>query len=177
VAEIKSTLDIVMEKTKHLALSEEEKREQKKKEAKQSLAGLLQKYLDKDLNFNQLKDKLNELKESYDYIDTAALVVEVLDRIDLDYDNTPFLAVLDEIGRVDIRTLTEVLSDYQKTVRLEHDKRSDQAKEKLAYEHHISGSAISPNIAADVDWVADLQRIQSDFNQILNREKAALLKR
>jgi len=82
VSEIKSTVDIVLEKTKHLTLSEDEKRAQKKKEARQNLAGLLQKYQDEVLDIHQLKDNLNKLREFSDFIDTHALVSEILNRIE-----------------------------------------------------------------------------------------------
>ena len=39
MTEIKSTLDLVMEKTRHLILSDEEKQEQKENEFKKKLKG------------------------------------------------------------------------------------------------------------------------------------------
>ena len=64
MGEIKSTLDIVLEKTKHLKLSQDEKRAQKSKEFEKRLMGLLQKYLDQLLNLHQLQKELNRLKKS-----------------------------------------------------------------------------------------------------------------
>jgi hypothetical protein len=46
MAEIKSTLDLVMEKTKNLNLSNAEKQDQKNKEMESRLRGLVQKYQD-----------------------------------------------------------------------------------------------------------------------------------
>jgi hypothetical protein len=176
VGEIKSTLDIVMEKTKHLILSKEEKQHQKNKEAKQNLSGLLQKYQDTLINFERLKDMLKELQESYDYIDTQTVVREVLARIDLDHDNTSLIIILDKIGHVDTGNLKKVLSDYRDTVRIARNKSSDQAKEKLANEYHISGTAVLPIIATDDKLRAYLLHIRTEFLQRLNREKAALAK-
>jgi hypothetical protein len=175
VSEIKSTLDIVLEKTKHLTLSEDEKRSQKKKEARQNLAGLLQKYQDKVLDIDQLKDNINELNEFYDFIDTHVLVSEILNCIELDNDNTSFMAILDDICQADSDDLKAVLSDYQKTVRIRRDQRTDQIIEKLSRDYLISGSAVLPNLAVDDEWAADLQTIYTDYNRILSREKIALL--
>jgi hypothetical protein len=176
VSEIKSTLDIVLEKTKHLTLSEDEKRAQKKNEAGQNLAGLLQKYQDKVLDIDQLKDKINELKEFYDFIDTHALVSEILNRIELDNDNTSLMGILDDICQADSDGLKAVLSEYQNTVRIRRDQRSDQIIEKLSRDYLISGSAILPDLAVDDVWAADLQTIYTDYKRLLSREKAALLK-
>jgi len=46
MAEVKSTLELVMERTRHLTLTEDEKREQAVAEFKGSLGGLLQKVQD-----------------------------------------------------------------------------------------------------------------------------------
>jgi hypothetical protein len=175
LSEIKSTLDIVLEKTKHLTLSEDEKQAQTKKEARQNLAGLLQKYQDKVLDIYQLKDNLNELKEFYDFIDTHALASEILKRIELDNDNTSFMVILDDICQADSNGLKAVLSEYQKTIRIRRDQRSDQIIEKLSRDYLISGSAVLPNLAVDDEWAADLQTINTDYNRLLSREKAALL--
>ena len=46
MGEIKSTLDLVLEKTKNLNLSSEEKQEQKQKEVENRIKGMMQKYQD-----------------------------------------------------------------------------------------------------------------------------------
>ena len=43
MGEIKSTLDLVLEKTKNLTLSSEEKEEQKQKEIEKRIKGMMQK--------------------------------------------------------------------------------------------------------------------------------------
>jgi hypothetical protein len=55
MGEIKSTLDLVMEKTKDLTLSSEEKKAQKQKEIENRIKGLLQKYQDGFLSKSELK--------------------------------------------------------------------------------------------------------------------------
>ena len=59
MGEIKSTLDLVMEKTRHLTLSQEEKEEQKHIEVDKRLKGLLQKYQDNLLKKEQLEKELD----------------------------------------------------------------------------------------------------------------------
>ena len=54
MGEIKSTLDLVMEKTRHLTLSQKEKDGQKQIEVNKRLKGLLQKYRDNLLREEQL---------------------------------------------------------------------------------------------------------------------------
>ncbi len=66
MAEIKSTLDLVLEKTKHLTLSEEEKQIQRHDEFRKTLKGLIRKFADKALKMKELKKELEILQETYE---------------------------------------------------------------------------------------------------------------
>ena len=177
MAEIKSTLGIVLEKTKHLKLSQDEKRVQKNKEFEKRLMGLLQKYQDRQLNVHQLQKELNRLKKSNDLPAEKILVPEVLERIDMDKDNEPLLSLLDEIYDIDVTHLRAVLTNYQNVIRAAARKREDTLKEYLMQHHSISGSAVLPNLEADDAWAAELPRIRSESERELSREKTQLADR
>ena len=66
MGEIKSTLDLVMEKTRHLTFSREEKDSQKKDEVHKRLKGLVQKYQENLLRKDRLEKELDSLKKTYD---------------------------------------------------------------------------------------------------------------
>ncbi len=53
MGEIKSTLDLVMARTKHLTLTDEEKKTQQSVNVKQRLQGLIQKFQDHAIKFNK----------------------------------------------------------------------------------------------------------------------------
>ena len=63
MGEIKSTLDLVMEKTKHLSLSDEEKQNQKNSEIEKRVNGLLQKCRDQILSTDELQKEYARLKK------------------------------------------------------------------------------------------------------------------
>jgi hypothetical protein len=65
MGEIKSTLDLVMEKTKNLNLSNAEKEQQKNKEIKNRLRGLVQKFQDNILDTDNLRSEYQKLKKEY----------------------------------------------------------------------------------------------------------------
>ena len=64
MGEIKSTLDLVLEKTKNLTLSSEEKESQKQKEVENRIKGMVQKYQDGILSINQLIADYELLKKA-----------------------------------------------------------------------------------------------------------------
>jgi len=174
VGEIKSTLELVMEKTKQLTLSKEEREKQKHKEIKIKLNGLLQKYLDKELKKEQLKKELNSLQESYEPAENSFLIHEILGRLSLDKDNSPLLDLLREFFSLDVMRIAFLLNDYLDTVTSATQNRTKEVKEYLSKKHCISGSAVVPNLEADDAWLADVQNIKHKFNQLLCREKDRL---
>ncbi|MCX5842099.1 MAG: hypothetical protein NTY16_11755, partial [Deltaproteobacteria bacterium] len=62
MAEIKSTLELIMERTKNLTMTEEEKENLQKKERAGKINGLVQKYLDRIISVKTLKSEI-ELEE------------------------------------------------------------------------------------------------------------------
>jgi len=63
MGEIRSTLDLVMEKTRNLTLSKEEKEKQDNEELRKKLNGLLEQFQDNMLRKGELKKKLESLEE------------------------------------------------------------------------------------------------------------------
>lgn len=55
MTEIKSTLDLVMEKTRHLSFSEQEKKDQHSEEFAKRIKGLIQQYQDQKLKAENLQ--------------------------------------------------------------------------------------------------------------------------
>jgi hypothetical protein len=78
MGEIKSTLDLVMEKTKHLSLSEEEKLNTKKIDMQNKIRGLINKYEESTLNFTELKKSIDSLQKQYGSDCSRHVAAEVL---------------------------------------------------------------------------------------------------
>ena len=174
MGEIKSTLDLVLEKTKHLTLSKEEKEEHKYHEVKKSLKGLIQKFLDKAINLEQLKKELNQLRKTSALQDDTILLKEITGRITLDQDNRPLLILLKEICNANVIQLEAIFDEYQNSVRRQTRQRKDEIINQLAKNHLISGSAVVPNLDGDDTWMAEVQGIRDKYDQMLSREVAGL---
>jgi len=63
MGEIRSTMDIIMEKAKGLTMSEEEKETFRKKETEGKVRGFLQRFLDGFIDAERLKDEIGSLGE------------------------------------------------------------------------------------------------------------------
>jgi len=174
MGEIKSTLDLVMEKTRHLKLSQEEKEEQKQDEIQKRIKGLLLKYQGKLINKQQLKNDMEDLRSSHRKTADQVLRSEILDGIDLDKDNTSRLELLKEICGLEISGLEVVLHDYLGLILESANKRIKQIKKFLSKKRFVSGSAVIPNLERDTEWLADVRAIKNKFAEKFNHEKKQL---
>ena len=172
MGEIKSTLDIIMEKTGHLTLSKEEKAERERAEVQQRVQGLIQKLLDGALHQQHLKNEIKSLREAHGQTVHSMLVHEICDRLRIDRDMpglTDLLGQLCDAGRI-VAALERFRSDYRQAAR----QRKDELKAGLERSRHISGSAVTPNLQADAQWAADALRISRAFSDLLRQEKQRL---
>jgi len=175
MGEIKSTLDLVMEKTKNLSLSDEEKQAQKQKEVESRVRGLLQKYLDGWLDNNQLKIEYESLKKDSGLSDDAVMINEIFGRLDPNVDNRNLLEVIAKCCRLDTAALETLLDGCRREHGEAADARMAQLKEDLARTHAISGSAVVPNLETDAKWQREETALRRRFEGLLNKEKEKAL--
>ena len=174
MAEIKSTLDIVMEKTKHLSLSNEERDSQKTAEIEKKINGLLQKFQDQTLPKNRLSAEYEGLKKEYHLSDDSIFMSEVFLRLDPDKDNQQLLALLKDMCKANTQEIESVLYDYQDELNSAASYKMVELRENLAQKHFISGSAVVPNLEADEEWQAEAAELRSKFGRLLEEVKDKL---
>lgn len=177
MSEIKSTLDLVMEKTKNLNLSNEEKRDQKNKEIENRLRGLLQKFQDQQITLKRFKSEYQTLRRGYNLMEAQNehLLKAVCGRIELGKDNQALFELLSQFVDSNIEGITAVLQEFDEAIDAAAQERSKISKDKLAEEHFISGSAVVPNLEADKVWRDKARDIRAKFEESLNQAKTKLL--
>ena len=177
MGEIKSTLDLVMEKTKNLNLSEEEKQDQKNKEIKSRLRGLVQKFQDEIISLEQFKAGYRALRKEFNLTETQndQLLRVLCDRIEFGKDNQMLLDLLPQFTDSNIERISSVLRDFDKAIQTAAAAQSQIAKDELARSHHISGSAVVPNLEADKEWQGMAKQIHATFEKSLTQAKTKLL--
>ena len=166
MGEIKSTLDIIMEKTKGLTLTEEEKKAFRKKEVERKVKGLLLKFVDGRMNLENLKKEIIAIAEKDQGMAMEVVLKECLDRIDPEADNGLLFETLEHVAGVDTTSFQKRLSEFQKDLKDEKGIR-EQALRKRIVEKGISGSAVLPNIRADQQWIHHVQAAKEKFREEL----------
>ncbi|MBW1888871.1 MAG: hypothetical protein JRI52_11085 [Deltaproteobacteria bacterium] len=166
MGEIKSTLEIIMEKTKDLTLTEEERKEFKQKDMAGKIKGVIQKFLDGIIDLNRLKMEIAALEKDNQDMVTRLVMDELLPRIKLQEDNALFLQILDIREGIDTAPIKEILADFEKRLAKE---RAVQEKElmKSLKDKGVSGSAVIPNPNADPDGVNNISEMKKEFEERL----------
>ena len=127
MGEIKSTIDIIMEKTKGMTISENEKQEIKKKELIGKIRGLIQRFMDGVINLDGLKIEIASIEEDQEKIIREAVMNEFMSRIRLGEDNSALLEVLGVTNPENIGTVKKLFDDFKEDL---DQKRNDREKDE-----------------------------------------------
>ena len=170
MAEIKSTLDLVMERTRHLTLSESEKAAQSAADAERRVAGLVQRYVDQALKPHEFTAELGLLASENS--NTRVLAVGALiDAVDLNGDNDALFSLLADHLDTPVYAIQTIVSGCRSAMQEQAAQQRAKLRDHLQKERHISGSAVVPHLAAEKGWHQHQRRIEQQFRQKLDALK------
>ncbi|MDP6179538.1 MAG: hypothetical protein QGG48_06570 [Desulfatiglandales bacterium] len=164
MGEIKSTLDIIMEKTKGLAMTDDEKRAFQKKEVEGKVRGLIQRFMDGDIGLDRFKIEVAGMEEKHRGMVTRAILVDSSTRIRPGEDNDAILKMWEVLTGMDVSPLREILIDFERRLEQEKGVRHKALKKKLRGKG-ISGSAVLPNIKVDLEWLQIDSKMRKEFQE------------
>jgi len=152
VGEIKSTLDLVLEKTRNLTLSEEEKRNLARDEADKKIRGLAGKYLDNLLPSNRIREELDNIGSDEPDLPYKLFTKQLLARVDLDADISAILSALKEVVGFDAAAVDALQQEYKAEKETARRSFAEETLSELK-EKGVSGSAVVPNLDGISEWV------------------------
>ncbi|MGD9039779.1 MAG: hypothetical protein PVH82_09110 [Desulfobacteraceae bacterium] len=164
MGEIRSTLDIIMEKTKGLTMSDEEKKAFKEQEMARQVRGLIQKYLDGILELDRLKIEAGALAGTDEDMVRGMIRKESIPRIEPGENNEPILRILEETTGLDTVSIRAALEDFEGRLEQEKGVREKELIKSLE-KKGISGSAVIPNIHADPEWTRYVLKVKEEFQE------------
>jgi hypothetical protein len=166
MGEIRSTLDIIMEKTKGLTMSEEERRAFKEQEMEGKVKGLIQKFLDGGLDMVKLKMEMTVLAETNEDMVRMMIRKESIPRIEIGENNEPILRILEETTGLDTVSIRTALKDFEGRLEQEKGVREKELIKSLN-KKGLSGSAVLPNLGADPEWGQRVSEMRNEFQKKL----------
>jgi hypothetical protein len=171
MAEIKSTLDIIMEKAKKFSVTEEEKKGFKRQELEGKIKGLVQKVLDGVLDPERFQVEVVAFQAKEKDLVHRILEEEIVARIELGANNEALLRIFENIAGLASAAIRKVLAESEKK-----DEKQKESRRKALIESFkkkgISGSAVLPNLDANREWL----RARSEATRQLQEEIREQLK-
>jgi hypothetical protein len=168
MAEIKSTLDLVMERTRGLSMSDREKKEMKKKDLSDKIRALLERFINDYMGMKWLEAEFNDLGMGKDPKIRQLLKDEILKRVGSNGSNPEvtekLLDALEEVAGVRADACRDIIAAYGGALTEQKRIFSEKMKDGLSAQG-ISGSAVVPNIEADPGWTAAREKLAEDFRQ------------
>ena len=177
MGEIKSTLELAMEKTKKFAISQKEREEMKQKEVLQKATSLYHRHREGHLPLNEILKEIDRMEQK-----TAATVKELLlsqwiDALSLDDDDERILKAIESLKRRSIdevkERLHQLLSQYQREKRRVKEEMRNLLAEALRKEG-IYGSAVDPEIEGAELWKKEKENLDQSYRMKLEEIKEQL---
>jgi hypothetical protein len=178
MGEIKSTWDVVMEKTKRLKVTPRD-RERIKREALTSRAnGIFHRYMDAQGNQAYLQKELEAVKGKEREALKRKLLLLLLDSIDFSKDNDKVITGIETLKGKMVEETVERLRLLASEFEASRDERAREIEgillRRLAA-RGISGSAVQPSLKGQRDWIEALEGLQGEYGNRLEALKQELL--
>jgi hypothetical protein len=153
MAEIKSTLDLVMERTRNLKITEEDKKKLKQEELKGKIKGLIRRCLD---GYARFEDEYRALLADFDRDATRkALADELIGQFDPLHgrsdENERLFAMMEAIFPSEASSMQKKIEAWKASLRPVREKRAAEIRENWK-KARLSGSALIPNLEKDPEW-------------------------
>lgn len=162
MGEIKSTMDLILERAKEFSVTEEEKQAIKERDFENKVKSLINRFIEGARANESIILELKELNEKRSIIHLLLKFGE--EKINLESDNSSLLQLIKEF-RPDISDkVEEKLMDYNKKIH-ERGKVREQELIKELEEDGISGSAVRINLNGDSRWKSTLLEIENEFSK------------
>ena len=127
VGEIKSTLELAMERTRKFAISEKEKEEMKQKEVLQKATGLFHRYREGHLSLNEILKQIEKMEKKTASTVKEFLLSQWIDALSLDDGEERILKGIESLGQ---RNIEEVKQTFHRLVS-QYQEEKEKVKEKV----------------------------------------------
>jgi len=177
VAEIKSTLELAMERTKHFTFSEKEKEEMKQKEVLQKATSLFYRYREGHLSSKEVLKEIEKLEEDARSTVKRLLLSQCIDALSLDDEEGRIFEVVESLKERSLpeirQRFSQVLSQYKTDKEKMREKTRIQRMEAFKKEG-IYGSAVEPKVEGSELWKEETGRLNQVYGTRLEEIKQQL---
>jgi hypothetical protein len=177
MAEIKSSLELAMEKTKKFAISEKEKEEIKQKEVLQKATNFFHRYREGHIPLNEILKEIEKMEKKTTITVKEVLLSQWIDSLSLEDDDERTLKGIESLKEQNIDKLKEefhtLLSQYQDEKEKVKEEVRVQFTEAIRRDG-IYGSAVEPKLEGAELWKKENEKLVQSYKKKLEEIKGQL---
>jgi hypothetical protein len=178
MAEIKSAIEIAMERTKSFHLSSEEKERLKGEELQAKAHGLINRFIEVDLHFHEVKKELDKYSPEQRSQLERIMFADMVGRLALDQNNERIFQGIEILAPEKKRPLLKLrtlIKEY--AAQREKEQRKIGKALLMKFENMgIAGTAVLPKVEGSNEWAQALQAFRAPYEENLKNAKDELQK-
>ena len=162
MAEIKSTLELALERTKKMAISEKEKEEIRQKKLLEKAKGLFHRYREGHAPLNELQKEIERMDGKTSAAVKEFLLSQWLDALSFKDEDERLLKGIEWLKNGRIEEVRERFRQLFSQYREEMEKTRHEVRTQLAEalkREEIEGSAVEPNVEGNFLWKEALEKL------------------
>jgi len=176
MAEIKSAIELAMERTKHLIMEKEEKEVFAAQEVESRLKALLRRYMEDMIDKEKVAEEYALIKGDESH-KKSVVISFFMEQFNF-RENDKKLINLFDIAKIDLpHAIRDEIETIQKKFQEEMEKRREVMSERVASRLKtmgIEGDGITPNLEAWSDWEKEVKALEEVFRGQLGKWKDVL---
>ncbi len=177
VGEIKSSIELAMERTKKFAISEREREEIKQREVLQKATGFFHRYLEGELSLSDIQKQIGRMEEKAAAQAREYLLSQWIDALSLDDEGEKILKGIESLEQ---RNIDKAKQKFHSLLS-EYGEEKEKAKEMVKAERReilrtagIYGTAVEPNLEEDELWRKENEKLDHAHKRTLDEIKEEL---
>jgi len=178
MGKIKSTWEIVLEKTKGVEITSGDRERIQKEELTSKIQAIFHRYMHARGNQAYLQRELKGLRAEEREVIERELLFKLVDAVDLPKDNGKVITGIEAVKGKAAAKILEKLHFLASEFKASRDERARQIEEVFRRRFAamgISGSAVQPSFEGKAEWIEAMEGLQRDYGNRLKTLKEELL--
>jgi hypothetical protein len=177
MAEIKSTLELALERTKKMTISEKEKEEIRQKKFLEKAKGLFHRYREGHAPLSELQKEIERMDEKTSAAVKEFLLSQWIDALSLREEDERLIRGIEWLknGRLEevLERFRQLLSQHREEMEKTRQEVRTRLEEALKREG-ITGSAVVPNVEGSLLWKEEYEKLDRVYGVKLEKLKEQL---
>jgi hypothetical protein len=177
MGEIKSSLELAMERTKKFAISEKEKEEIKQKEIMQKATTLFHRYREGYLPLNDILKEIEKMNKRISAMVKESLLSQWINALSLDDDNERILKGIESLKQRNIDEVKQKFHSLLSQYLSEKEKVKEEVRVQFTEalrKDSIYGSAVEPKLDGAELWKKENEKLDHSYRVKLEEIKEQL---